>query len=268
MSGQAILTITTDFGNRDAYVAAVKGVALSLVPALRIVDVSHEIAPQDVMQAAFVLRGVVPYYPPGTVHLVVVDPGVGTNRRPVAARRGDQIFVGPDNGLFSLLFQGQPDEAVELDRTDLWRVPDPAPTFHGRDIFAPVAARLAGGLPLADAGSPVEALARLHWALPISDDQGVRGWIVHVDTFGNCISNIPRDVLESARRSRGLKCYVGNAILDELSSTYGTVAPGEPVLLYNSMDLLEVAVFRGSATDLLEVRTGAPINIVFSDERA
>jgi hypothetical protein len=264
----AILTVTTDFGARDAYVAAVKGVVLSLEPDLRIVDVTHEIGPQDVMQAAFVLRGVIPFFPPGTVHLVVVDPGVGTDRRAIAARKDGHLFVGPDNGLFSLLFQGPPDELVVLDRPEYWRSPEPSATFHGRDVFAPVAARLAGGVPLAEVGSPSSGLARLHWALPIFDEQGVRGWVVHVDGFGNCISNIPRDAFEAQRRGRRFKCYVGNTIIDELSATYGAVAAGEPVLLFDSLDLLEVAVFRGSATEQLEIRAGAPVNLVFTEDRA
>jgi len=264
----AILTITTDFGPRDAYVAAMKGVLLSRAPGCRIVDVTHEIAPQDVMQAAFVLRGVIPFFPEGTVHLVVVDPGVGTDRRPIAAVRDGQIFVGPDNGLFSLLFQGPPDHVVVLDRPEVWHAGDPSATFHGRDVFAPVAAALATGSTLEDVGSPTDHVARLHWALPISDDQGVRGWVVHVDHFGNCISNISREAFDAHRRGRRFKCYVGNAIIDSLSPTYGTVAPAEAVMLFNSMDLLEVAVFRGSASALLEIRPGAPLNIVFSDERA
>lgn len=268
MPSSSILTVTTDFGNRDAYVAAVKGVALSLVPGLRIVDVTHEIGPQDVMQAAFVLRGVIPFYPDGTVHLVVVDPGVGTDRRAIAARKDGQIFVGPDNGLFSLLLQGPPDELVVLDQPEFWRVPNPGSTFHGRDMFAAVAAHIAGGAALSEVGSPAEGLARLHWALPIFDEQGVRGWVVHVDHFGNCISNIPGEAFESLRRNRKFKCYVGNSIIGNVSSTYGNVAPGEPVLLFNSLDLLEVAIFRGNASEQLEIRAGAPLNLVFAEERA
>ena len=146
-----ILTLTTDFGTRDAYVAAMKGVILRRCPDVRLVDVTHEVAPQEVLEAAFVLREAAPYYPAGTVHLAVVDPGVGTARRAVALRHGGHLFVGPDNGLFALLLDGAcPDELVALDRPAFWRTSEPSATFHGRDVFAPVAAHLAAGRPLAE----------------------------------------------------------------------------------------------------------------------
>src|SRR5690606_18471821 len=166
-----------------------KGVILGIAPDARLVDVAHELAPQDVMEAAFVLQGAVPFFPPGTIHIAVVDPGVGTARRPVAVRRGSQTFVGPDNGLFALLLQdGVPDEVVVLDRPAYWRVPQPSPTFHGRDVFAPVAAHLAAGRTLADVGTPAAGLTPLHWVQPAADAQGLQGWVVHVDRFGNCIT--------------------------------------------------------------------------------
>ena len=195
-----LVTLTTDFGLRDAYVAAMKGVILSICPEARLVDVSHEVAPQDVMEAAFVLRQAVPYFPPEAVHLVVVDPGVGTARRPVALRHGGHRFVGPDNGLFALLLDGAaPETLVGLDRPAFWRTEAPSTTFHGRDVFAPVAAHLAAGRRLAEVGTPAAALESLHWALPIADAQGLRGWVVHVDHFGNGITNIPRDLFERQR---------------------------------------------------------------------
>lgn len=267
-SAAGVLTITTDFGTRDAYVAAMKAVILGLDRTIRIVDVTHDIAPQDIMQAAFVLRTAVPYFPEGTVHLVIVDPGVGTDRRAIAARKDGQFFVGPDNGLFSLVFEGPPDEVVVLDRPGIWRTPTPTSTFHGRDIFAPAAARLATGAALPDVGTPTDHASRLHWALPITDDQGVRGWVVHVDTFGNCVTNVSRSAFEDGRRGRRFKCYVGTSILDTVSPTYAAVAAGEPVLIFNSSDLLEFAVNRGSASELLDIRTGNAVNVVFADDRA
>lgn len=262
-----IITLTTDFGSRDAYVAAMKGVMLGILPQARLVDVTHDVAAQDIMHAAFVLRTAIQWFPAGTVHLVVVDPGVGTDRRAVLALKDGQYFVGPDNGLFSLVFDSAPDELYVLDRVEAWLTPAPSATFHGRDLFAPVAARLAGGAPPGTLGSPAEGLTRLHWALPIVDDQGVRGWVVHVDAFGNCVTNIPRDLFEQARRGRRFKCYVGTTILDILSRSYAVVSAGEPVLLVNSSDLLEVAVFRGDASELLDIRTGTAVNMVFIDDR-
>lgn len=263
-----LLTLTTDFGLRDAYVAAMKGTILAINPEAHLIDISHEITPHDVMEAAFVLGQAVPYFPPGTVHLVVVDPGVGTARRPVALRHDDQFFVGPDNGLFALLLANDaPDELVVLDQPAFWRVPDQCETFHGRDVFAPVAAHLAAGRALREVGAPIEALHPLLWALPIDDHQGVRGWIVHVDHFGNCITNIPRASFETLRDGRALKCYVGNAILNEVHPTYGAIETGEPLLLFGSSDFLEIAVNAGNAAHLLDIRKGTPVNVVFLEEK-
>lgn len=265
-SVSGILTITTDFGYRDAYVPVMKGVIARIDPQIRTIDVTHEIAPQDVMEAAYVLRRVVPYYPAGTVHLVVVDPGVGSDRRCVALRKGDHRFVGPDNGIFSLLLDdGSPDELVQLDRAQYWRTNSPSRTFHGRDIFAPVAAHLASGRSIRDVGSPVEALERLHWALPINDEQGIQGWVVHVDHFGNCITNISRQSFEENRRGRTMKCFVGNGILRDVATTYGDVAAGEPLVLFDSADYLEVAVNSGNASRLFDIQRGAAVNVIFLD---
>lgn len=261
------LTLTTDFGTKDAYVAAMKGVALGICPDARLVDVSHEIAPQDVMEAAFVLREAAPHFPDGAVHLVVVDPGVGTERRAVALRRGAHFFVGPDNGVFPLVLDGAaPDEAVVLDRPALWRSAEPSTTFHGRDIFAPAAAHLAAGRPLSALGSPAGALAPLRWAQPIADEEGIQGWTVHIDHFGNCITNISRALLEARRPARALRCFVGSTVLRAIHPTYDAVAEGEPLLLFGSGGYLEVAVNAGNAAQLLGIRKGEAVNLVFGSE--
>lgn len=261
-----LLTLTTDFGLNDAYVAAMKGVALSINPDLRLVDVTHGVGAQDVMEAAFVLREAVPYFPPETVHLVVVDPGVGTERRALALRIGDQFFVGPDNGLFSLLPGGtEPDEAVVLDNPAAWRSPEPSATFHGRDIFAPAAAHLASGRALPNLGSPAGAIKRLHWVQPLADEQGIRGWVVHIDRFGNAITNVPADLLDAHRTGRSVKCYVGSTTLDALHTTYGDVETGEPVALVGSSGMLEVGVNGGDAAQLLSIHKGSVVHVVFAD---
>lgn len=260
-----LITLTTDFGIRDAYVAAMKGIMISIAPSATLIDISHEVSPQDVMEAAFVLRGAVEHFPPGTVHLVVVDPGVGTERRPVALKHRDRIFVGPDNGLFALVLDGeQPDLIVELDDPRFWRNGSPSSTFHGRDIFAPVAAHLAAGQPLEGVGSSIPQLAPLHWALPTIDEHGVQGWVVHVDHFGNCITNIRRDSYEELHEGQNFKCFAGSVILNSIHETYGAAAAGEPLLLFNSDGLLEISVNGGNASDLLSIRKGAPVNIVFT----
>ncbi len=242
--------------------AAMKGVILSLLPDARMVDISHEVAPFDVMEAAFIMLQAVPHFPENSVHLAVIDPGVGSARRGVAVAHGEQMFVGPDNGLFSLVLEGKsPLHLVELPLTAA------STTFHGRDIFAPAAARLAGGSQLLDVGNPVDALSPLRWAVPSVDASGIRGWVVHIDRFGNCITNISRTIVDQHCQSRPVKGYVGTAIIAGICHTYISVEKGEPLLLFGSDDYLEAAVCCGSAEVLLDIRHGAPINIVFIDEK-
>ena len=263
-----ILTLTTDFGTQDGYVAAMKGVMLGINPDLKLVDVSHDVVPHDIMEGAFVLRNVAEAFPNGTVHLAVVDPGVGSNRKAIAMKYRNQLFVGPDNGLFSLLLTGNAaEQVVELDQPRFWRDTNVSSTFHGRDIFAPIAARLASGLSLSSAGTPITQMKSLHWALPISDEQGIQGWVVHIDRFGNCITNIDRNHFESHQRGRLFKCYAGSSIITSNSETYSDVEPGEATVLFNSQDNLEIAIHKGSASSMLDIRKGAPVNILFMDEK-
>ena len=262
------VTLTTDFGLRDGYVAAMKGAMLRVEPGLRLVDVTHEVPPGDVMAAAFVLGQAAPHFPPETVHLVVVDPGVGTDRRPLAARLrlgGERhLFVGPDNGVLPLLLRGDEAEAaVVLDRPGRWRRPDPSATFHGRDVFGPVAAALAAGAALEAVGTPAERLAPMHWPLPRVDEQGIDGMVVHVDRFGNCVTNIPRAEVEGRAEGRPFKCYVGAGVFQRHARSYGQVPTGEPLTLFGSTDALEVAVNGGDAARLFSVERGASVTLVF-----
>ena len=274
----SIITITTDFGTEDAYVAAMKGTMLSIAPAAQLVDVTHQIAPQDVMESAFVLRSTQPYFPEGTVHLLVVDPGVGTERRAVALRHDGHWYVGPDNGVFPLVLDGEPPEAVvELDDPAAWRTEAPSATFHGRDIFSPAAAHLAAGRSLEAIGSPIESLEPLRWAQPTTDAGTVQGWVVHVDHFGNCITNIRRSTLRDALDLEArpspetlppLKAYAGTTVLEALSSTYGDVAEEEPLLLFGSTGYLEVSVNGGNAAERLDIRKGDSIKLAFERSSA
>lgn len=245
-----------------------KGVILGINPDVRIVDISHDIAPQDVMEGAFVVRDAAYHFPADTIHVIVVDPGVGTARRPVALRCRKQFFVGPDNGILPLLLDGTPPErCVELDDPSYWRSADVSTTFHGRDIFAPAAAHLSAGVELDRLGSKVDALTPMQWALPITDEQGVQGWVVHVDRFGNCITNVSREMIEERRGERPIKCFVGSAILEGTRQTYASVEAGEPLMHYNSSDMLEVSVNSGNAAELLSIRKGDPVNILFREPR-
>lgn len=262
-----IVTLTTDFGLSDGYVAAMKGSMLTRSPGLTFVDVTHCVPAQDVMEAGFVLRHVIPSFPDDTVHLVVVDPGVGTQRRAIAARfeigGRPHRFVGPDNGILPLLAGEAVREIVELDRPALWASRQPSETFHGRDVFGPVAASLAAGVRLAEVGTSIDAAAAMHWPLPRIDEQGIDGMVLHVDGFGNCITNITREDLDATRDARGFKCYAGSAVIQSHRRTYAEVGQGDPLTLIGSSGLLEIAVNCGHAANLLSIERGASVNLVY-----
>ncbi len=253
-----LITLTTDFGVVDSYVAVMKGVIFTIAPDARIVDITHQIAPQNVREAAYVLSSAVPYFPPGTVHVVVVDPGVGSARRPIAIQTNSACFVGPDNGVFtSALAAAEQATVVHLQNRAYWRTAI-SHTFHGRDIFAPVAAHLAAGVPLDALGPPIDDSLLLDLAQPVRLAGGkLRGEIVHVDRFGNLISNIPGSWLAG----NDWMIRVAGYTLDGVRSSYAGVAPGQLVALVSSGDTLEVAVCNGNAARMLTVATGEPINV-------
>jgi len=258
---QPILTLTTDFGLKDHYVGAMKAVILGISPDVRLVDISHEIPPQDIMAAAWVMRNAAMHFPPKTVHLVVVDPGVGTERDPVIIEMEDQFFVGPDNGIFSLIADAFEYKATKLTNPEFWKK-GTSRTFHGRDIFAPVAAHLTKGIPVSSFGEKIQEIVTYRWAIPIADKDGIQGWIVHIDRFGNLISNIPKSMLASILGNRNFKIYVGNTILNEILPAFGSVHDGEPVAYIGSSDVLEIAINKGNAKEMLGVQKGAQISIV------
>jgi len=256
-----VITLTTDFGVQDHYVGAMKAVLLSISEKARLVDISHQIPPQDIMAGAWVVRNSAMLFPPNTVHLVVVDPGVGTNRKPIAIKIKDQYLVGPDNGIFSLITDQYDYKGVELTNPEFWRA-DQSSTFHGRDIFAPVAAHLSNGVKMSELGEPIEKLETYRWAVPISDRDGVQGWVVHIDHFGNLISNIPESMIRDAVGGGDLKIYVGNTIFDTVVNTFGDVPDGEPAAYIGSSGVLEIAINKGDAREMLGVEKGAQISIV------
>lgn len=253
-----LLTFTSDFGTRDAYVASVKGVLLTRLPELRIVDVSHEIPPGDIVAGAHVLAQAVREFPAGTLHLAVVDPGVGSGRRAIACRSAGSIFLGPDNGLLPLSLQARgPFEAFELARRDLWRA-DPSPVFHGRDLFAPVAAWLGAGGRLEEVGpelAPV-ALVPTPWPDVKRSGLGIRGEVVHIDRFGNLVTNIS---LADADAGVAAGVSVGSHSLP-LVGSYSDVAVGTLVALVGSAGLLEIACNGGSAAERLSAERGLVVS--------
>lgn len=256
-----IITLTTDFGLQDHYVSAMKAVILGLAPEVRLIDVSHDIPAQDIMAGAWVIRNAAFMFPKGTVHLVVVDPGVGTDRHPVALEINGQYFVGPDNGIFSLFYDVYDFKAVKLNKQKYWR-PERSRTFHGRDIFAPVAAHLSKGVPMEELGDPINDLVTYHWAVPIGDKDGLQGWVVHIDRFGNLITNISEELVEDLVGRRKVKIYVGNTVIDHMVNTFGDVEEGDPVAFIGSSGMLEIGINKGNAAKLLGVDKGAQVSLV------
>jgi len=258
----SIITLLTDFGPEDGTVGVMKGVILGVAPQARLVDLSHGIPPQDIRAAAFVLGRTAAFFPEGTIHLVVVDPGVGTVRRPMAARLGAQFFVGPDNGVATRLMRRAERLSLtcaffHLDRPERWlaRVSD---VFHGRDLFAPIAAHLANGTPLSELGSPMADPVRL--ALPeveVTAD-GLVGEVEYVDHFGNLRTNILREDCggrpPSTIRLPGLE-------IDGLVRTFGERAPGEWIAFWGSGDELCLAVVEGNAAARLGAAVGMKVEV-------
>jgi S-adenosylmethionine hydrolase len=262
----ARITLTTDFGTRDAYVAQLKGVLYSQGPSeLEVIDLTHQIAPQALREAALFVRAAWPRFPAETIHLIVVDPGVGSARRALALEAHGQRWVGPDNGVMSLLFDGK-ERAVELSPSELG-VSSLSATFHGRDLFAPAAARLAHGVTLESLGSVARELVTL--SLPVPERRGsqLRGEITHVDHYGNLISNVTRaDLMALAGESSlaGLRVRLGGSGDPALPwvRVYAEAGPEQLVALIGSSEQLEIALPNGSAA----ARTGAGVGSVLFSE--
>lgn len=256
---QPLVTLTSDFGTRDPYAAAMKGAVLAACPQANVTDLTHEIAPHDVLEAALFLAATVPYFPPGTVHVAVVDPGVGGERLAVAARLAGQYVVGPDNGLLTLLLRRHRLEGARAIEAPAFRRATVAPTFHGRDIFGPAAARLACGAAFEDAGRALARLVMLDLPDPISAPGRLLGAVVHSDRFGNLTTNISLDDRQQAavRDVRAAGHSLGG-----LRRTYGDVAPGEALALTGSAGFLEVAVNLGRANELLSIAVGDTVEVL------
>ncbi len=254
----AIITLTTDFGAADHYVACMKGVILQQAPATQIVDITHSIAAHDVVHGAFVIRQAFDHFPEGTIHVVVVDPGVGTTRRLLAASYDGQIILAPDNGIVSLVHRDFAlDELRHIANARLFRQ-DVSATFHGRDILAPVASHLARGMSLVNVGPLIDQLEILNLEQPAPlPHGGIQGQVLYVDHFGNLITNISEaDLAAAIGRARDLSVYVGPLRVGPLRMTYADVNPGEIVAILGSTGMLEVAINQGSAAAQLRAAPG------------
>ncbi len=266
--GRPIVTLLTDFGAADGYVAAMKGVMLTIRPDLTIVDVSHQIPPGSIAAGAFVLNQVVDYFPPGTVHLAVVDPGVGTDRNILAIRYAGQTIVTPDNGLISLLDARLQMEAIVLVRNADFFVRDRVgATFDGRDVMAPVAVALAGGDDIHHLGPPPDAYTLRELPQPTWDETALTGAVLYIDRFGNCITNIGRDSIgQCLPRTEAIGVWVGQKGIGPLQVAFAHVDEGEALALLNSMDLLEIAVNAGRADEALSLSVGDEVSVSYADQ--
>jgi S-adenosylmethionine hydrolase len=257
----AIISLTTDFGQFDGYVGVMKGVILAIAPDARLVDLSHEIAPQDVRQAAHVLARAIPFFPDGAIHVVVVDPGVGSARRPILVTTASAVFVGPDNGVLTPATKDATAEVWELDRPEFW-LREVSATFHGRDIFAPVAGHLARGVRPELMASRTSDAVVLALSRPLRlPDGSIRGEVVHVDRFGNLITDIPGAWLTGESHRGQCQCYVARNAepVRGLFGAYSAAASGAPLALVSSSGMLEIAVRDGSAQRVFGAGPGAPV---------
>lgn len=263
-----IVTILTDFGTVDGYVAAMKGALLSVNPAATLVDVTHHIPTQDVTEAAFQLATVWSTFPAGTVHMIVVDPGVGTTRRAIAVQLGDQYFVTPDNGVLTLLTGNhRPQRAIELNRSEYMRG-DVSSTFHGRDIFAPAAGHLSSGqVAFEELGTEidVDSIVLLPWS-PLRDNEDeIRAPIVSVDRFGNCRTLITRSLVPWDLDQTYVNC--GDVTVRGIRDTYGDVPSGKTLTLFGSHGGLEIAVRDGSAASSWDLSRGDIVSVFHRPRR-
>jgi S-adenosylmethionine hydrolase len=278
-----VITLLTDFGESDAFVGIMKGVILDIAPQAQLVDLSHLIAPQDIKQAAYILMTAAPFFPAGTVHLVVVDPGVGSARRPIAVETSNAYFIAPDNGVLSyVLGQEENYRVVEL-TNPLYRLPEPSSTFHGRDIFSPGAAHLAAGVPIDELGPPVEQPILLDPPCLSLGADGVEAEVINIDHFGNLRTSIillnwvddttlelhslfsQQLKSEPPRRFSAVKAQieVGGLTIDGISTTFSEVQVGQPLAYVGSEGGLEIAINQGNAAHKFDVKSGDTVTLKF-----
>lgn len=258
-----IVTLTSDFGAKDSFAASMKGVILKINPDAQLVDITHEIGPQDIWEAAFSLKTAYSYFPKGTVHLAVVDPGVGSTRRAIIVVTESYYFVGPDNGIFSLIYKDAERLRVHTITASHYFLANPGPTFHGRDIFAPVASWLSKGIPSGNFGDEIGDYVKLNVPVPKTTPRGLEGHIIHIDRFGNLITNITYKDLQALmpEGSGPVALSVGGKEIRGLKKFYAEAAPGEPSAIFNSSGYLEIFLFKQNARTGLSLKRGETVKL-------
>lgn len=265
MSKNRIITLLTDFGLSDVYVGVMKGTIAQINPQLKVIDITHEIPPQNIAAGRFCLMNAYAYFPTETVHIAVVDPGVGSNRRAIAVECANCFLVGPDNGLFSgVLSQESAIASVELTKPKYWRTPQPSSTFHGRDIFATVGACLATGVRLEELGEAIDSASLVQLQIPnfTVTATGVEGCVQYVDHFGNLITNIPNNCVQSNNWLVKISNF-SEEISIPSGETYNDAQSGDLVAIIGSHGWLEISVNGGSAQSALKLDCGAIVQLLF-----
>ena len=256
-----VIALLTDFGTEDHYVGTMKGVVLGLCPDVALVDINHAIAPQDIRAGALELAAAYRYFPAGTIFLAVIDPGVGSARRAIAAEAAGYRFVAPDNGLLTEVLRDSPPDRVIDVTSSRHALASVSRTFEGRDRFAPAAAWLANGTDLAELGTQITAWQTLAPREPAIRQHEIVGEVVRIDHFGNAITNVHRTVFEALAGEGGISIAAGEHVTDQIVTTYADVAAGALCALFGSSNHLELAVNGGSAARRLRLACGAPITI-------
>jgi S-adenosylmethionine hydrolase len=254
----SLITLTTDFGDRDWFVGVMKGVILKINPLAQIVDISHEIPAGDIRAGAFALASAYSYFPRGTIHLAIVDPGVGGDRTAIAVQTRMHNFVGPDNGLVSWAAAKEKIKAIHQLSNPEYFLQPVSQTFHGRDVFAPIAAHLSRGIPVKSLGRSLKDFVRIKWPAPLRGHNRIQGEVVYVDRFGNAITNIEQTLLANLT-SKKVKVIVKKRYVFPLASHYEAVPRGQPVAVPGSSGFLEIALNCGSAADYFGLKNGEAV---------
>ncbi len=258
--GKPIITLTTDFGTKDGYVGAVKGVIKRINSEVEVVDVTHQIEPFDVLGAAFALNNFYRYFPQGSIHLVVVDPGVGISRQPLLIKSEGFSFVGPDNGVFSFVYQKEGLTEIRVLSNKKYFLAELSSTFHARDVFAPVSAYLSLGVDLKEFGNTAKECFKLIIPEPKSLKEGLAGEVIHIDGFGNLVTNIGAEFLQNKKIG---KMVVGKSQIKRLARSYFEIPEKEVGALMGSSGFLEIAINQGSADKALKGKIGTSVRITF-----
>jgi len=266
MDMKPIISLTTDFGNQDGFVGVMKGVIWGIAPDAHIADITHDIPAQNIRLGAYALWRVVPFFPPGSVHIAVIDPGVGTQRRPIGLKIGDQHFIVPDNGLITPIVEageraGKNIEMVHLNNPAYW-LENVSHTFHGRDIFAPTGAHLAAGIPLINLGDRIDDIIRIEFSRPIKRDYGWEAHITIIDVFGNLTTDLPA---EAVRDNSEIQFRLGDNLIKGIVPSYGHRSEGALIALVDSENYIEIGAVNGSAAKITGARIGDKVEVLLNE---